>query len=65
MKNVVVDTYILINFLRGKKSAKDFLLSLVEDSTIYCSAITAAVLATGNGKHYPMPDIEKTIVSTS
>ncbi len=126
MRNVVVDTDILINFLRGKESAKEFLLSLVEDSTIYCSAITAteiyagmkehekertselieslniadvtlriaekageykrtikkqslelddcliaatafvkeAVLATGNGKHYPMSDIEKAIVSS-
>jgi tRNA(fMet)-specific endonuclease VapC len=127
MRNVVVDTDILISFLRGKERAREFLLSLVEDSTIYCSAITAAeiyagmkehekertselieslniadvtlkiaekageykrsikkqslelddclvaatafvkeaVLATGNGKHYPMSDIEKTIVSTA
>ena len=127
MRKVVVDTDILINFLRGKERAREFLLSLVEDATIYCSAITAAeiyagmkehdkertgelieslnvaditleiakkageykrsikkqslelddclvaatafikeaVLATGNGKHYPMTDIEKMIVSTS
>lgn len=127
MRNVVVDTDILINFLRGKEKAKEFLLSLVENSTIYCSAITVAevyagmkehekerttelieslniadvtlaiaekageyrrtimkqslelddcliaatafvkgsVLATGNGKHYPMSDIEKMIVSNS
>ena len=124
MKNVVVDTDILIDFLRGKRRAQDFLLSIFEDSIIYCSVITAAeiyagmkpherakttelidrlnivdvdreiaerageykrdekrqslelddcliaatacvkraVLATGNGKHYPMSDINKEVV---
>jgi predicted nucleic acid-binding protein len=120
MKNVLIDTDILINFLRGKKNARNFLLSLSEENTLYCSVITVAeiyagmykeekertddlvdslniveinraiaekagsykyetrrqklelddcliaasafyikaALATGNGKHYPMPDVE-------
>ncbi|HDH05068.1 MAG TPA: type II toxin-antitoxin system VapC family toxin [Nitrospirae bacterium] len=120
MSNILVDTDIIINFLRGREKAKDFLLSLLDESTLYCSAITVAeiyagmkehekqktdglldslhiidvnreiaekageykrqslelddcliagsafvkgaVLATGNGKHYPMSDIEKIIV---
>lgn len=124
MTKVLVDTDILINFLRGKETARNYLDSLLEDSTIYCSAITiaeifsgmkeheeektnalieslniievtleiaekagsyrrtqkkqslelddcliaatafhkGAILATGNGKHYPMTDIEKIIV---
>lgn len=124
MKNVLVDTDILINFLRGREKAKDFLLSLLEESIIYCSVISIAeihagmkeherektielidslnivdvtrdiaekagkykrkekkqilelddcfvaatafikraILATGNGKHYPMEDIKKIIV---
>lgn len=124
MSNILVDTDIIINFLRGREKAKVFLLSLLDESTIYCSAITVAeiyagmkknekqktdalvdslhiidvnkeiaekageykrnekrqslelddcliaasafvkgaVLATGNGKHYPMSDIEKIIV---
>jgi predicted nucleic acid-binding protein len=126
MKNTLVDTDILINFLRGKRKAKDFLSMLLEESGFYCSAITVAeisagtrpgeedrtkaflsqievldvtrdvaekaghykrgarsqslelddclvaatafihkaVLATGNGKHYPMKDIKVTVVNT-
>jgi predicted nucleic acid-binding protein len=126
MKGTLVDTDILINFLRGKRKAKDFLSMLLEESGIFCSAITVAeiaagirrgeedstkaflrqievldvtrdvaekaghykrgtrghnlelddclvaatafvnkaVLATGNGKHYPMKDIKVTVVNT-
>jgi len=35
MRDVLVDTDILINFLRGREKAKDFLFSILEDSTIY------------------------------
>jgi predicted nucleic acid-binding protein len=126
MKNTLVDTDILINFLRGRKKAKEYLSSLLDESSICCSAITVAeitagmrsgeegrtkalldhievldvnrdvaekagfykrstkshrlelddclvaatafvhkaVLATGNGKHYPMKDINLMIVDT-
>lgn len=124
MKNTLVDTDILIHFLRGRREAKDFLSSLLERPQILCSSITVAeifagirpgeeektralidnldvldvtreiaeragqyrrtirsrtlelddcliaatafvhrsVLATGNGKHYPMRDIEVRVV---
>ena len=124
MKRVIIDTDILINFLRGRDKAKDFLLSIVEEADLFCSVITVAeifagmkenerektvelidslevveitrdiaekagnykrkekgytlelddcliaatafvekaCLATGNGKHYPMTDIDKIIV---
>ena len=127
MKNILIDTGILINFLRGDMKAKEFLSNLADDGTVYCSAITIAeifagmienerkqteelidslniinvnkeiaekagsyknriktqnlelddyiiaatafykkaILATGNGKHYPMTDIEKIIVSST
>jgi predicted nucleic acid-binding protein len=126
MKNILIDTNILIDFLRGKEKAREFLLSVAEESTLYCSVITVAeiyagmreeekektddlldslniveinravaekageykyqirrqhlelddcmiaasafyvktLLVTGNGKHYPMPDIEKIVIST-
>lgn len=126
MKNTLIDTDILINFLRGREKAKEYLSSVIDDAMVYCSAITIAeifagmkeherekteelldslnivdvnreiaekagsyrnsiksqsmelddciiaasafvrqaVLATGNGKHYPMMDIEKVIVSS-
>jgi tRNA(fMet)-specific endonuclease VapC len=126
MKNIIIDTDILIDFLRGKEKTREFLLSVVEENTLYCSAITVAeiyagmrevekektddlldslniveinraiaekagtykhqirrqilelddcmiaasafylkaLLVTGNGKHYPMSDIEKIVIST-
>ena len=57
MKSVLVDTDILINFLRGKEKAKDFLLSLLEESIIYCSVISIAEIHAGMKEH----EREKTI----
>ncbi|MDD5007492.1 MAG: type II toxin-antitoxin system VapC family toxin [Syntrophorhabdaceae bacterium] len=51
MKSILVDTNILINFLRGKAKARDFLLSLAEDSTVYCSVITVAEIFAGIREH--------------
>ena len=51
MKNVLIDTDILINFLRGKESARDFLVSLQDEATLYCSAITVAEIHAGMKEH--------------
>jgi predicted nucleic acid-binding protein len=45
--NTLVDTDILINFLRGRRRAKDFLSGLQEESGICCSAITVAEITAG------------------
>lgn len=42
MKKFLIDTDILIDFLRGKETAKKYLLKLSEDSPLYCSVITIA-----------------------
>ncbi len=47
MKNTLVDTDILINFLRGRKKAKEYLSSLLDESGIYCSAIAIAEITAG------------------
>ncbi len=57
MKRVLVDTDILIDFLRGREKAKNYLASLLEDSTIYCSAITVAEIYAGMKEH----EREKTV----
>lgn len=44
---MLLDTDILIDLLRGKKEAKDFLYSLPEDSLHCCSAITVAEIHSG------------------
>ncbi|MBI5199648.1 MAG: type II toxin-antitoxin system VapC family toxin [Nitrospirae bacterium] len=57
MKRVLVDTDILIDFLRGREKAKSYLASILEDSTIYCSAITVAEIYAGMKEH----EREKTV----
>lgn len=57
MKTVLVDTDILIDFLRGEDSAKEFLLSIINDLSICCSVITVAELYAGMRDH----EREKTI----
>lgn len=47
MKNVLVDTDILIDFLRGTAEAQELLLSLAEASTLCCSVTTVAELYAG------------------
>jgi predicted nucleic acid-binding protein len=58
MRNVLIDTDILINFLRGKAAAQKLLLSLAEESTIYCSVITVAEIHAGMRTHERQKTIE-------
>lgn len=51
MKSIIVDTDILIDFLRGKREAQDFLLSSIEDAIIYCPVITIAEISAGMKSH--------------
>ena len=57
MKKVLVDTDILINFLRGREKAKNYLFSVLEESIIYCSVISIAEIHAGMKEH----EREKTI----
>lgn len=50
MKKFLIDTDILIDFLRGKESARKYLLKLSEDSPLYCSVITIAEIHAGMRK---------------
>jgi predicted nucleic acid-binding protein len=47
MPIIVVDTDILINFLRGNEAARVFLRSIAGDATPCCSAITVAEIHAG------------------
>ena len=44
---MLIDTDILIDFLRGKAEARNFLLALPDDATPCCSVITVAELHAG------------------
>jgi predicted nucleic acid-binding protein len=56
MKPVLVDTDVLINFLRGKLKAREFLQARLENSQILCSVITVAEIFAGVRQH----ELEKT-----
>lgn len=47
MRTVLVDTDVLIDFLRGKEKAREFIVSLAGDTDIICSAITVAEIHAG------------------
>lgn len=47
MKAVLVDTDVLIDFLRGKEKAREFMVSLASDADVICSAITVAEIHAG------------------
>ncbi len=47
MKKVLIDTDILIDFLRGKEIARNFLSGLLDEYTSYCSTITVAEIYAG------------------
>jgi tRNA(fMet)-specific endonuclease VapC len=51
MKSVLVDTDVLINFLRGKTKAKEFLLAQLDSGPIFCSVITVAEIFAGMRSH--------------
>jgi tRNA(fMet)-specific endonuclease VapC len=56
MRNILLDTDVLINFLRGKEKARLFLESAVRESALLCSVITVAEIHSG----MLVPETERT-----
>ncbi|KAF5424238.1 MAG: hypothetical protein C5S46_02680 [Candidatus Methanomarinus sp.] len=51
----LVDTDVIINYLKGKENARDFLIDIIDERAVgFFSVITEAelVLATANEKHF-------------
>jgi tRNA(fMet)-specific endonuclease VapC len=51
MRSILVDTDVLINFLRGQEDARDFLLKASEEASLLCSVITVAEVYAGMREH--------------
>lgn len=51
MKKFLIDSDILIDFLRGTVGSKDYLSKLSEDSSLHCSVITIAEIHAGMRKN--------------
>lgn len=51
MSRLLLDTDILINLLRGREAARDFLISRMEEDELFCSVITLAEIFAGMRPH--------------
>jgi tRNA(fMet)-specific endonuclease VapC len=51
MRCVIVDTDVLINFLRGAEKTRTYLAALLAEAEISCSAITVAEIHAGMKEH--------------
>ena len=51
MKKVLIDTDVLINFLRGRTETRDFLSSMIMEADLYCSAVSVAEIHAGMKEH--------------
>jgi len=51
MKTILLDTDVLINFLRGREKARDYLLSLMGEADLCCSVVTVAEIHAGMKGH--------------
>ena len=51
MSRLLLDTDILINLLRGKEAARDFLVNHVQEDELFCSVITIAEIFAGMHPH--------------
>lgn len=47
MKSIILDTDVLINFLRGRERARNYLMSVLDTADLCCSALTVAEIHAG------------------
>lgn len=51
MRKILLDTDVLINFLRGKSGARDYLGALINEADLCCSTLTVAEIHAGMKEH--------------
>lgn len=51
MRNILVDTDVLINFLRGRDRTREFLASSIGEADLCCSTVTVAEIHAGMKEH--------------
>lgn len=51
MKSVLLDTDVLINFLRGREKAHNYLASVKDEADLCCSTVTVAEIHAGMKEH--------------
>jgi len=51
MKRMLLDTDVLINFLRGRERTRDYLASVLDEADVCCSAVAVAEIHAGMKEH--------------
>ena len=51
MNRILLDTDVLINFLRGQEKTRTYLASVLEKADVCCSAVTVAEIHAGMKEH--------------
>lgn len=51
MKSILLDTDVLINFLRGREKIRDYLASVLDEADVCCSAVAVAEIHAGMKEH--------------
>lgn len=51
MKSILLDTDVLIDFLRGRERARNYLISVLEAADLCCSTVTVAEIHAGMKEH--------------
>ena len=51
MKRILLDTDVLINFLRGQEKTRDYLSSILDEADMCCSAVAVAEIHAGMKEH--------------
>ena len=51
MKRILLDTDVLINFLRGQEKIRDYLASVLDEADVCCSAVAVAEIHAGMKEH--------------
>ena len=51
MRRILIDTDVLINFLRGQETARDYLASVLDEADVCCSAVAVAEIHAGMKEH--------------
>jgi tRNA(fMet)-specific endonuclease VapC len=51
MKRILLDTDVLINFLRGREETRDYLASVLDEADVCCSVVAVAEIHAGMKEH--------------
>jgi len=58
MNKILIDTDVLINFLRGREKTREYLASVLDKADVCCSTVTVAEIHAGMKEHERIKTME-------